>query len=503
MTIERVILSTVAGALLVLGGCAHGVIPGGGSSDDDDDSASDDDDNKDDDDDDDDGLVTGLDLSRVTLNQGVEIELMRDGGEGDRNGPVVRGRDGLFRVYVDRQSGWQERRVRAVLQLSEDGGPAESFETEREIDEDSAEDDLGSTLNIMVPGSSITDDTGYAVALYEVESGSGDPGRAEWPSQGYADLDAESTPGPLRIAIVPIRYDADGSGRVPDTSTSQRNLYRDWFTRLYPTRELDLEVEDPLPWSYTVSPYGEGWGELLNYVIEYRYQSDFDDDVYVYGLFQPAGSFSDYCGGGCITGLSPLVTNPSDSWARASIGTGFPGEWSAQTMVHEVGHAHGREHAPCGVDDADNAYPYPGATLGVAGWDIVDEELIPANDATDFMGYCSPIWTSDYTWEALFDRMRIVSASSQVSGAEPTRWARALVDASGRLQAGGSRMILTRPPGGEHRVAELLDADGVVIGRVGARLLPFSHLGGGILLYPEPTGDARTLRLDGASLDLR
>ena len=69
-----------------------------------------------------------LDISRVTINQGVEIELMDDGDGGDRNAPVVRERDGLVRIYVERQVDWEDRRIKGVFKLLDDGDVVETFD---------------------------------------------------------------------------------------------------------------------------------------------------------------------------------------------------------------------------------------------------------------------------------------------------------------------------------------------------------------------------------------
>ena len=454
--------------------------------------------------------ATELDISGVTINQAVEIELMDDGDEGDRNGPVVRGRDGLFRIYVERQEGWENRRIKGVVTLLDDGDVIESYDRERNVTGDSYEGDIDSTINVEVPGEEIRGGREYRVSIYEVPDesggvgGDGDEGRNRWPEDEGARLEAESGGGPLRVLVVPIQYNADGSQRVPDTSNQQLDYYRDWITRLYPIDELEFEIADVMPWGYQVAANGPGWGELLNYMASnYREGNNIDDDVYVYGLFAPDTSYAGYCSQGCIAGLSYLSGNPEDYYARSSIGVGFFGEDAALTMAHEIGHAHGRGHAPCQVEDGiDWDYPYDNARLGVAGWDILDEELIEKDHAADVMSYCDPNWISDYNYRHLFDRLQDVNALYYVDGLEPTTWRRVLVGLDGSLSPAGADLRLTMPPGGLPRDADLIDADGDLLEQVEARFFPHSHIGGGLLLYPEPGVDAKALRLDGATLQL-
>ncbi|MFO0677369.1 MAG: M66 family metalloprotease [Polyangiaceae bacterium] len=88
-------------------------------------------------------------------------------------------------------------------------------------------------------------------------------------------------------------------------------------------------------------------------------------------------------------------------------------------MVHEVGHAHGRPHAPCGVSDTDPSFPYSGGTIGVWGYDFRSKALVSPNTGKDFMSYCTPEWVSDYTFGKLFERIRTVNGAPRVVTTTP------------------------------------------------------------------------------------
>jgi hypothetical protein len=102
-------------------------------------------------------------------------------------------------------------------------------------------------------------------------------------------------------------------------------------------------------------------------------------------------------------------------------------EAAMDVVIHELGHNHGREHAPCGDPGGpDPAFPHPNASLGTRGWDSGrDELIIPALDPltgepwADFMSYCWPNWWSDYSWRALTDR---VERMSGLQGQAPPPW---------------------------------------------------------------------------------
>ncbi|MFO1042735.1 MAG: hypothetical protein U0941_13155 [Planctomycetaceae bacterium] len=80
------------------------------------------------------------------------------------------------------------------------------------------------------------------------------------------------------------------------------------------------------------------------------------------------------------------------------------------TMAHELGHAVGLAHGPCGTAGDANypAYePYdpansPTASIGEYGLDINDG-TIHAPGQKDFMSYCSPPWISLYHFSRLFN----------------------------------------------------------------------------------------------------
>jgi len=460
--------------------------------------------------DDDDGggpgtpLAAGLSIDAISINQGVEILLMEGGSEvssSDRNSPVIEGRGGIIRVYVERGGDFEPRDITAAVTFREGEDVIATHEVTENVTGDSSETSLGSTFNIDLDPDEITDSTSITVSLHESESGdfSGSTSGASWDEP--IDLRARSTDGALRIAYIPIQYNADGSGRLPDTSDAQINRIRERFERLYPTSEVSIELEDAVAWNSVISPFGQGWDTILEALYGYRQSAGFDDDVYLFAAFNPAASFGDFCSSGCVAGLSFRVTSASNADQRVSIGVGYSGEDMTETMAHEIGHAHGREHAPCGLQGqpSDSGYPYSGATLGVVGYDVVDGGLVQPTSNFDIMSYCQPSWVSDYTWEAFYNRIVSVNGlGSRIVNGTPTWYQTAIVGANGTIRRGTSEVELMLPPEGERHVLELLDADGALIEAVEGILMPFDHLPGGVLLVPEVPTSVTSVRLDGA-----
>lgn len=98
------------------------------------------------------------------------------------------------------------------------------------------------------------------------------------------------------------------------------------------------------------------------------------------------------------------------------------------TAAHEIAHRFGRGHPTemagyCGHKGEDRDYPYPLTSIhpepvydpatGLAGFDIGDAErgigprAFPPDEVYDYMGYCGNTqWTSDYTYNAMYDALR-------------------------------------------------------------------------------------------------
>ena len=137
-------------------------------------------------------------------------------------------------------------------------------------------------------------------------------------------------------------------------------------------------------------------------------------------------------------------------------------------MAHEVGHNHGRDHAPCpqwGIGGVDANYPYPGAATGVYGWDSRSDTLMPPT-STDLMGYCNRKWVSDYTYEGLLNRVASVNgaAANEIFEADGEPLLVLLVDARGARW--GKPRKRPSSPAGVPEKAELLDEGGRVASRV-------------------------------------
>jgi hypothetical protein len=446
-------------------------------------------------------LVAGLEISKLSIYQTVEIPLMEDWAElSDRPADVVQGKDALLRVFVKRQAGWAARTVRAEVAISSSGGDV-TLTGERQISGDSTDAELNSTLNVKIPAAELAGDATYSVSLVEAggSGAAGDATRARWPESGAAEVGERDLGGELKLRLVPIQYDADGSGRLPDTSETQLELFRQAFTKLYPVPPdaIDLQITDPMTWNSAVSSNGTGWDELLYGVTDFMDQQGAAKDEYYFGLFEPATSMQQYCRMSCVAGLAFVSQSPTARFRiNAGIGLGFTGDYAPGTAVHEVGHLHGRLHAPCDVSDPDPNYPFKDGRIGVWGYDLLKDAL-KSPDLADFMGYCPDVWASAYTYQAIFDWAVATNTSLLVQG-PPTEWQSLRISSTGDVKLGPSYEVVGTP-GGRPIDVEWLSADLRVLELDVGYLTPLDALPGGIVLVFPPPAGAVYVRVDGSA----
>jgi len=355
-------------------------------------------------------LAEGITLTGVELFQSVEIPLMQSGVASPPGvAPVVAGRDAMVRIYASPTGGAVT--VTAELDVGPTGGPIATVRATQTISASSRTDDPTSTFNLLVPGPSVTPGAHYRVRLVAPDGAPTAMGvmhGARFPRDGSsAALGAQDDAGGIDLVLVPIRYNYDGSGRLPDTSPAQLALFRALLTSLYPLTHLTLSVHDPVDWSDGPQLFSGNFdfGQLNGFLKDLKVADGAPSATYYYALVQPDPTFAEYCGSSCTTGQSFVVNNATDGDQRVGGGMGYAGERWAWTLAHELGHMHGRNHAPCSVRRADPSYPYAGGAIGVWGYDARTDVYLEPSATTDMMGYCDERWISDYTYGALFDRI--------------------------------------------------------------------------------------------------
>lgn len=446
-----------------------------------------------------------VELSEVAVYQSLKISL----GKGDtpvssRSAELIAGKPALFRVFVTPTVATPLEAVTVRLTIDSSAGHR-SYERTAAVSGPSRDDVPGSTFDLAVPAAELQFDARAAVEIVAPAHCQG-LARTRFPRTGEVALQPRGV-GPLRVRLVPLRYDADGSGRLPDTSPAQLQAFHDALLAMFPVPAVELSVREPVPTSVRIEQKA-GWASLLDVVRQTRAGDRAPEDVYYFGLVAPADTHAIYCGTGCTTGVSFTPRSPSGN-SQVSLGLGFTGPVSVDAVVHELGHAHGRAHAPCGRPDRpDPAFPYPEALIGVWGYDARGTGQLQSPESTrDIMGYCGPRWVSDYTYRGLTDRSAAVNrldpprvASSLIDGTAPateTIWRTLILGAGGQLTWG--RATADVPPEGTPVTAGLVGPAGEALGELAVQEIAIADSDERLFWIPEDAGGATSLVLPGAS----
>ncbi len=423
-------------------------------------------------------------IDSVKVLQGTTVTVVEDGqAVADRNAPVVEARRALVRVFVRPLTGFLPRTIVARMTVDTGDGTEVRLPAERrEVTGPSQDDNISSTFNFDLSGSAMTADLEWKVELLETSACTappvGDTAQAQYPADGSLEpMGAVSMGTTFNVVLVPVRYDADGSRRLPDLSGQQIERYRRTMLGQYPIADLNLTVRAPFPYDEAVSDTSASWSALLSAIYTLKGEDNPPPNTFYYGLVVPASTFSAYCTGVCTVGVGPNQPGPSAVMRRAAVGLGYPGQASAETFTHEIGHATGRLHAPCEVTDPDPAYPtgptYANGGLGVYGYNILNGSLYGPTAYADIMGYCNPTWISDYNYAAIFERVQFVNNASMFTAWAPRTVRMAVVDDI-EAQWGGPAFVV-REPIQDPVAVQFEDATGRVLGVEMADRIELDH----------------------------
>ncbi len=431
-------------------------------------------------------LASNLTLNQIAVYQTVKIPVMQDGAEvaaASRNASVIQGKSALFRIFVTLGSGWVSRDLAARLTVTPSGGQAAQYYSKKTISASSVENDLKTTFQIYVPSSAMAGSLRYSIEVVECSSQSGTAGQARFPTTGDIDLGVKTTGG-LKIKIIPMQFGT----YLPDTSPATLAVYADEMATEYPINNISITVGDTLT---ATSPID--WSGMLDQLRAKRTADKPAADVYYFGLVKPADTLRTYCQSSCTTGIGFVVTSATGTTAgsgRAAVGVGFADKSSAQTMCHEVGHNHGRNHAPCStagtISGVDPNFPYTNGSIGSWGFDYRTQALLdPAKD-TDIMGYCSNKWMSDYTYSGITTRVAAVNGVAMIYTPDYAlaRWRIMLVDERGPRW--GIPIPDEAPAEGDAESATIYDATGTELTQVTVYRTDIADMPAAMYMVPEP-----------------
>ena len=411
--------------------------------------------------------VHGLALHRLAVFQAVKVPIMELGQElAQRKASLVSGRPALLRAYVEPAASFLPRLVLARLTLTAPVLDAPHvLDQTRLIQAASSDAQLTSTFNFEIPAELMTEDVSYSVELLDADPCStpiGDETAARFPEIGEVALGV--LPGAtLHVQVVPVEYQAGDVTLAPDTSPEQLERLRHRVRQLFPIVDVEVELRaEPL------TATGTTMLGVLDQVVALQEQEQPPANVAYYGLVRLTETREQYCNPSCVLGASLNGQLPS---VGVGVGIGYTGDEAASTIAHELGHVYGRPHTPCGVP-GDVAYPYSGGRIGSWGYDVETQALFDPGTHTDFMGYCTPIWVSDHTFEQLRQFIEAVepavatarAAATAVTSSQVASY-RSLLLEPGRAPVWGVRRRLRGVPAGQLVQAQVFDVSGRSAGR--------------------------------------
>ena len=340
--------------------------------------------------------------------------------------PLVADREALLRVFVtaDFLNSYRPS-ARATFYLDDeeihvtDLTPPSGLP--RRVDESS----LTASFNAMIPDSVVQPGLEMVVEIDPDSTLSTLTGsQMRIPATGRQSLDVRALP-PLDVTLVPVALSSDVSSGdnesvaalVKDMGVSNSHAALQDTQFLLPLSELNISVREP--YTTQADTVEDGGIGLLDEIHLLRFIEAGATNDYYHGILAwPASRYPfswGFTGIAYIGGWAGLTLSHVQGVYR---GDGPFGS----TLAHELGHNLTLRHAPgCGAGGPDPAFPYTDAYTGVWGVDFSTGgdfgRLISPARYRDFMSYCDPVWTSDYSFtKALEYRMGLPPEPAAAGG---------------------------------------------------------------------------------------
>lgn len=314
----------------------------------------------------------------------------------------------MLRAYVTVNDGTRISSITARLFGFNETGKSVGWLDSNAVTAPSLESAMASTLNFKLPASWSKPGYSYYIQL--------DPNNTivelnknnnRYPTSGTMAFNFTNV-APLKVTIVPIVYLPYGLP-VPTIPKIDDLSYLEWMPgKVLPVSIIEYDKHDrvdfapAMPSENLDNPNGDGWLMLLDQLSALHSFEDPSGSRLYYGLVNTYDAHG--CANGCITGMGWIGGygyQPPTALGWSGMPDGAPS--ASKTFTHEMGHNLGREHVYCAGTESepDPFYPYGLHSIGTWGLDVASGNLYDPDGYADFMSYCEPVWTSDYTYQGI------------------------------------------------------------------------------------------------------
>jgi len=304
--------------------------------------------------------------------------------------PLVQNRDGYLRVFVvanQSNSVSPQVRVRFYVNGTLQGSPTIIAAPSHSVPTTIAEGTLASSWNMSVPGSmikpglAITADVDPTQAIPEARRDNN-----SFPASGAPLALTVKNLSTFYLRFVPVKQSVNNLTGVVSSANKDALLTK--TVKIHPISTYGADVHATYTTNalaLTGSNANGAWEAVLGEILALR---------------TAEGSQRNYFG---IVKTSYQSGIEGISYIGAGASVGYDGSSVVDVVAHELGHAWGRSHAPCGINGStDPSFPYPAGNIGVYGFDVSTKTLYPPATA-DVMSYCHPQWISDYTYKGVYN----------------------------------------------------------------------------------------------------
>ena len=346
----------------------------------------------------------GIRLTRMTANQGVQVELVHDGVEvspDERDTRLIAGRRTLLRGFWTLHADFEPRELVGQLTIEyPDGSTLEqSFVTRVEGEST----DGGASFQWLLEPDEVVSGMRWRARVLEPDPAlttlevSDPPPVLPLPDQGT--IDVYERPLELQVVLVPVRHQFEGCESTPEITEKDVEDLRNELEQMNPVQRAIFTVREPMLYTESIAA-GPAFTPVLVELSKTRTDDGVADNVYYYGLLDSCDGFPP----GLLGQAFGIPDGPTPENASQRVSTGRwngSGAAAARTFVHEIGHSQGRRHVRCSGGEAgvDVNYPHPNGRINVWGFGIYDFRLRTPTGGRDYMSYCADRWISDYGWE--------------------------------------------------------------------------------------------------------